>query len=124
MPAWNPRTAYANEWQYIEGIEDGVVHQLDADGKETGTSWEVKCLRQTVAESYLANLAADNGINPADTLITIWQKSANDPPPTSPNALTIGSTRWIIQRVIAQQQGPTFGCIVGNPLTGNRFGQF
>ena len=122
--SFDVRTAYANEWRHFDQIDDGVMYELTPDGVNTGRSWQVKCFRQSVAESYLANLAAEQGINPADTLITVWLLAASDPKPTSPAGLQIGGTKWIVQRVIERRHGPVFDCLVGNPLTGNRFGQF
>jgi len=125
MPAtFNPATSYAEEWRYLDGIDDAVVYEIDPEGRETGTSWAMKVQRSSVAESYLAQAAVQNGINPSDTVFAAWKSSLIDPPPKSGHALQVGATRWIVQRVFERRWGPVYDLVVGAPLDRNRFNSF
>lgn len=120
---FNPETAYADDWRYMDRVKDGVMHERDAKGMRTGVSSSVKCVKQSVAETDLAAQAANLGLAPSDTVLTVWRVSATDPVPLSGWSIISEGIEWIIGKVIELTFGPKWQCIVSTPLNKGEFNQ-
>lgn len=117
MPAstsFNPRTAYREEWRYVDGVEDGVLIARRANAEEA-ESHPVKLLRADLSSPDFQQLGLGLLITPESKVWYLWRlfdDGSPDPPePTNQDALEYDSGHWLIQQVAEVRHGTMFVCV-------------
>lgn len=106
--AFNPRTAYANDWQWMHCVDDGRIERRT--GGNTLTSWcDVKAVSLDVSSPRFAQIAAALFATADQTLFHVWPQDlaagVEDPTynatdkPTNGDKLIIDDEVWTIENV-------------------------
>ena len=124
MPAstsFNPRTAYREEWRYVDGVEDGVLITRKANAEAVESS-PVKLLRADVTRRDFQQLGLGLMLSTEAKVWYLWrlfQDGRPEPPePTNQDVLEFapeagGTTpiHWMIQEVAEVRHGTMFVCV-------------
>ena len=122
MPAsttFDPRTAYREEWRYVDGVEDGVLVVRKANGEEI-ESHPVKLLRADVTRRDFQQLGLGLLITPESKVWYLWRLFTDGlpatPEPTIDDAIELDGdgetpTHWLIQQVAEVRSGTMFVCV-------------
>jgi hypothetical protein len=118
--AFNPRTAYREEWRYVDGVEDGVLITREANAEEI-ESHPVKLLRADVTRADFQQLGLGLLITPEAKVWYLWRLFVDgrpEPPePTNEDTLELAAdgdgnpTHWLIQQVAEIRSGTMFVCV-------------
>lgn len=123
MPAstsFNPRTAYREDWRYVDGVEDGVlvVRKANAEAIE---SHPVKLLRADVTRADFQQLGLGLLITTESKVWYLWRlfddERPEPPEPSNEDALELAAdddgnpVHWLIQQVAEVRSGTMYVCV-------------
>lgn len=106
MPSFDAETAHANDYEFMDGVED-AVHEIRNANDEDNDEYEVKLLRDNVRKGDWVGqrLAAETG----STRFIYWAAESGAPDPKNTDRLVIGSgdsaVAWIVSTVLGQRLG-------------------
>ena len=122
MPAstsFNPRTAYREEWRYVDGVEDGVLITRKANAEAVESS-PVKLLRADVTRRDFQQLGLGLMLSTEAKVWYLWRLFTDGlpatPEPTIDDAIELDGdgetpTHWLIQQVAEVRSGTMFVCV-------------
>ena len=109
MASFNPLTAYAEDHQWVEGIE-GCIHTSRKADQSTDDTAVGQGAVQNVMQSDYASSAAQLGITPQDAIVSYWKDDAADDDPKPNDRLTFDLYTYMIKSVIKRRWGPIWDC--------------
>ncbi len=118
MPAsteFDVRTSFRNDWELLDGVEDGVLVVRRANAEEA-ESHPVKLLRADVTRRDFQQLGLGLLLTPESKVWYLWRlfdDARPEPPePTNQDAIELdGATHWLIQEVAEVRHGSMFVCV-------------
>lgn len=113
--AFDTRTSFRNDWELVDGVEDGVLITRRANAEEI-ESHPVKLLRADVTQRDFQQLGLGLLITPESKVWYLWRlfddERPEPPAPTNQDVLEIdGGVHWLIQEVAEVRHGAMFVCV-------------
>ena len=113
--AFDTRTSFRNDWELVDGVEDGVLITRRANAEEI-ESHPVKLLRADVTSRDFQQLGLGLLITPEAKVWYLWRlfddERPEPPAPTNQDALELdGGVHWLIQEVAEVRHGTMFVCV-------------
>lgn len=117
MAAFNASTAYADDYQYLDGVTTETLTPRDDYGQDSTPTRTIHVKRGgDVTEPDMQGFAQALGLVPDDAILTIWPDSTSDAAPAVGDKLTWNSASWQILGVRDQCWGPVYQCAVRKEL--------
>lgn len=92
---FNPRTAYREDWRYVDGVEDGVLVATDADtGKDLDRHVDIKLVEGPVTHKGFAAAAAGMRMRTAE--LRVWPLKYDADMPRHGYIIRRGTVDWAI----------------------------
>lgn len=113
MATFSPTTAYAHDWQYVDGVESAVLMPFSPDGVDLNQHSDVKAVEGPV--SHPALLASAVGYRTRTAQITLWPLYSDSSPAPDPpligHRIRKANGDWEIMSLVDEPHGPKYSCL-------------
>lgn len=107
--AFDPRTSYANDWQFLDRIEDAVLTPRDADKHgNADLAQDIKAREQDIRTTPFNGTYNYRG---RVTVHEVWAVNGEIREPQSGDSLLILGDNWSIHDVTKRPHGPSYLCL-------------
>lgn len=116
MASFSPSTAYANDWQWVDDVQDGIYFAATEYGVDTeGATVECKVKINNATSQDYREFSRGLGLAPDANILAIWFPYADGVEKISQgDRVTVGETEWIISATAACERfGGFFVCGAG-----------
>lgn len=114
MPVnFDAKTAYADEWQYVDGLSDGTLIPKTAEGVDQDLHQDVKVRELDILQTAFSGSAGGAGFRASTTVMELWQTNTSAAPPKNGDSIRdANNVNWAVHSVRKRLYGPMYECLV------------
>lgn len=106
---FDPRTAYAGNWQFLDRIEDAVLSPRNSEKQENADlAQDVKAREQDIRSTPFNGSYNFRG---RVTVFEVWAVDGELREPQSGDSLLFQTKRWSVHDVTKRIHGPSYLCL-------------